>query len=358
MMRIGRRAPTLGALLWLCGAHAATPPTPEQLERVVFESLMISPDLEKSRLGARMMAEQFSKDDAWCDYVAERLLKQPDPPDDIGEDAVAWWVKTLRDDCSSRYRRALTLARPRFTREKIVRHLNEAFERPFDKSVAQYAEGGVDLLAFQIDVEQRMTEMQRTTSRNGAYATRVERRAVLGDVLAAAGIPRDLSSLTLRYSRWGHGTVLAAHYDGYAMLIFGRDGPRNQWLLADTYPELFPVSANYQGSRFDMAQFLACMRGLPFRDYIKIYGRTVRGDPEMIPVLAYRLRASAFPADDFELDALLIALKYIYASRHPDSVNLLRMVAAAPGDVIPRTANVYAGKLELRAARAQATAAQ
>jgi hypothetical protein len=352
-MRVGRVTCLLLALFLVRDLHAA-PVTPADLERVVFQSMMMSPDFERSRLGLRMFFLQFPQDDAACDYVAERLLKEPPPRDGVAADTIAWHVRTLNESCSPRYHDTLVLAQQRFTHKKIAEHIALALAKPADSSVPQYAEGGVDLLARQLDIEQQLSELQRA----GAHGLeRVTTGMLLGEVLELAGIPRDFSSLTLRVARWGHQTVLAAHYAGSGMLIFRRDFTRNRLVLADTFDEQFPVGETYKGSNFAMAQSIACMRALPFRDYVKIHGRTIRPDTQLMWVLANRMSATPFPADDFEEDGMLVSLEWIYTSRDAESLEMLRKVAASPGDKIPRTARAYADKLAAqRAARPEVVA--
>jgi hypothetical protein len=88
---------------------------------------------------------------------------------------------------------------------------------------------------------------------------------------------------------------------------------------------------SYKGSNFAVAQSIACMRALPFRDYVKT---TTPGDSLGYPIdvaLADRMSATPFPADDFEEDGMLVSLAWIYASRNPESLEMLRKVAAAAG---------------------------
>jgi hypothetical protein len=354
MRTIARVALATGALLFLCRAQAASL-TPVELERVVFQSMMMSPDAERARLGMRMFFLQFPNDAAACDFVAERLLKAPEPKDGVAADAIAWHVRNLSQSCSPRYHDTLVLAQKRFTHNKILEHLEVALAKPADGSVAQYAEGGVDLLARQLEVEQQMVEIQRSGKRNvRAVATGMP----LGEVLELAGLPTDFSSLTLRVARWGHSTVLAAHYGGSGMLIFRRDFARNRLVLADTFDEQYPVSETYRGSNFGTAQSIACLRALPFRDFVKGNNREIRADTQLLWALANRMSATPFPADDFEEDGMLVSLAWIYVSRNPESLAMLRKVAESPGDKVPKVAREYADKLAAQRAASPGAAAR
>jgi hypothetical protein len=334
----------------MCDANAATL-TATQLERVIFQSLMMSPDFEKSRLGVRALAEQFPNDDSVCDYVAERLLKEPDPTREIAVDAIAWYATTLGDSCSARYHDALSLARQRYTSEKVVKYLDLALARPADNSTPQYAEGGVDLLARRSEIEQQLRELEPGSA---SGISQVTQGMPFGEVIERAGVPRDFSSLTLRVARWGRSTVLVAHYGGSAMLIFRHDTTSNRWTLADSFPELSAVNENFKGTQFAVAQTLTCLRGLPFRDYIKINARTISRDPRLMWVLANRISATPFPADEFEQDAMLVAVEWMVRLRSDESLAMLKQIAAAPGDKVPKVAGEYVEKLERRAAKTQA----
>jgi len=335
------------------GGAVAASLAPVELERVVFQSMMMSPDPERVRLGLRMFFLQFPNDVAACDYVAERLLKEPPPKNGHAADTAAWFVRTLNESCPPRYHDTLVLAQQRLTHKKIAEHLEVALARPLDPAVPQYAEGGVDLLAQQIEVERQLNEIQRM---NAHGVKRVTTGMSLGEVLELAGIPQDFSSLTLRVARWGHSTVLAAHYGGSGMLIFRRDFDRNRLVLADSFDEQFPVKESYKGSNFAVAQSIACMRALPFRDYVKTHNRVIRSDTQLMWALADRMSATPFPADDFEEDGMLVSLAWIYASRNPESLEMLRKVAAAAGDKIPKVAREYADKLATRQATTEAAA--
>lgn len=354
MKRIGRLAPALGALLFLCGARAATL-APVELERVVFEAMMMSPDPERVRLGLRMFFLQFPNDQPACDYVAERLLKEPPPKNGVATDTLAWYVRTLNESCPPRYHDTLVLAQQRFTHKKIQEHIEVALAKPADSSVPQYAEGGVDLLALQLEVERKLVEIQRAGKHDvGGVSTGMP----LGEVIERAGLPRDYSSLTLRVARWGHQTVLAAHYDGSGMLIFRRDFDRNRLVLADTFDEQYPVGESYKGPNFAVAQSIACMRALPFRDYVKTHARVIRSETQLMWVLANRMSATPFPADDFEEDGMLVSLAWIYSWRDPESLEMLRKVADSPGDKIPKVAREYADKLAAQRAASPEAAAK
>ena len=111
-----------------------------------------------------------------------------------------------------------------------------------------------------------------------------------------------------------------------------------------------------KGSNFAVAQSIACMRALPFRDYVKTHNRVIRSDTQLMWALADRMSATPFPADDFEEDGMLVSLAWIYASRNPESLEMLRKVAAAAGDKIPKVAREYADKLATRQATTEAAA--
>lgn len=346
-MRFGRFTFLALALCVLCDVKAASR-TPEELERLVFQSMMMSPDLERSRLGLRMLFQQSPNDQAECDYVAERLLKMQPPKNAVETDSISWFVRTLNESCPPRYHDALTLARTRITHRKIVEHFDLALARTPDSSIPQYAEGGVDLLARQLEIEQQLNEIQRATAKGVPH---ISQGITLGEMVETAGLPQDFSSLTLRVARWGRQTVLVAHYGGTGMLIFRRDISRNRWTLADSYPELFPVSSGYQGSQFAIAQSVACLRGLAFFDYVKIHNIVLRQDHALTWVLAHRLSANPFPLDDYEEAGLRVSLDWIYNSPHADKLDMTRQVAAAPGDKLPKVAREYVLALEKRAAK-------
>ena len=111
------------------GGAVAASLAPVELERVVFQSMMMSPDPERVRLGLRMFFLQFPNDVAACDYVAERLLKEPPPKNGHAADTAAWYVRTLNESCPPRDRfsaAALSAAarrrsrRPRRDRKSVV----------------------------------------------------------------------------------------------------------------------------------------------------------------------------------------------------------------------------------------------
>ena len=352
MRGVARFALAPFALLLLGPTHAGSL-MPTQLERLAFQSLMMRTDLEDSRLGLRMLFQQFPADESACDYVAERLLKEPAPKNGEAADAIAWYVRILHESCPPRYHDVFVLAHQRYTQDKIVKFLDLALATPPNDSVPQYAEGSVDLLARQIDVEQQLMAAQR----GGAHGvSMVGTGMALGDVLAVAGMPRDFSSLDIRIARWGQASVLAVHYDGSSMMIFRRDATRNRWMLADRFPELYPVSASYQGAQFATAQSLACLRGLPFRDFIKSNGRAIREDPRLMWAVANRLSSTPVPADEYEEDGMIVGMKWIVVSRHPESLAMLKKIAASPGDKLPKLAGEYVEKLEVNAAKRAARA--
>ena len=66
----------------------------------------------------------------------------------------------------------------------------------------------------------------------------------------------------------------------------------------------------------------------------------------MLWALADRLTRVPFPADRYEEDGMLLGIKLIVLSRHPDSLKMLQQIGAAPGDDIPEEARAYARKVE------------
>jgi len=334
------------ALFFLSDVKAASL-SAEQIERAVFLHMTLSPDYEKSRLGVRILGQQFPNEDSLCDYVAERLLKEPIAPRGVAVDAISWYVNTLRDSCSTRYRDTLTLARQRYTDEKIIKYLDLALATPVTASVEQYKEGGVDLLSRQMELEQQLIELKRT---GGSNLSGVVLGMPFGEVLQRAGVPQDLSSLTLRIARYGRADVLVAHYAGSGMLMFRRDPTGGKWLLADTFDEIYPVSETYKGPQFAVAQSLACLHGESFREYVKTHGRAIRQDVGLTWALTNRLSKTPFPADRYEEDGMLVGLKLIVTSRHPEKLDMLKQIGAAPGDKVPEAARAYVTKLEGRTA--------
>ncbi|HTU64939.1 MAG TPA: hypothetical protein VMF52_03225 [Steroidobacteraceae bacterium] len=343
MKRIACLALVLGALVSLPGAAAPAAPTPSDLERSVFLSMLLDPDYAKSRLGARILGQQFQQDDFVCDHIAEKLLKEPAvPANGTVLDAIQWYIVTIRESCSGRYHDVLTQSRRRFTHEKLLKHIDAALAVPVDTSVTQYKEGGVDLLSRQIDLMQELGALRQSS----ASARGMAPGSTFGEVLERAGYPQDLTQLNYRVARYGRSNALVAHYRNGGMLIFRRDYARRHWVLGETLDELAPVSETYKGKDFGIAQSVACLRGTMFRGYIKGQGRRIRADNGLLWSLANRLTRVPFPSDKFEEDGMLVGVKLITTSRDPEALTMLRQIGAAPGDDIPEEARAYARKLE------------
>jgi hypothetical protein len=324
--------------------------SPSELERSVFLLMALDPDYAKSRLGARILGQQFVRDDAVCDVIAERLLKEPPvPANAVAADAIQWYVVAIREACYGRYHDTLTIARQRFTHPKILKHIDAALAVPVDISVAQYKEGGVDLLTQQIDLMQQLGTLRGSS----ASARGMTLGSTFGDVLDRAGLPQDLEQLSYIIARYGHTNALVAHYRNAGMLIFRRDYVRKHWVLGETLDELAPVSATYEGTQFGIAQTIACMRGRMFREYIKRHGRKIRRDSGLLWTLANRLTRVPFPSDRYEEDGMLVGVKLIAGSRDPEALQMLRQIGAAPGEDIPAEARAYARKLERNALPAE-----
>ena len=334
----------LASSVFLSHAKAASPaPTPAELERDVFLSMTLDPDNEKSRIGVRILGQEFPNDDSLCDYIAERLLQAPAVPADYNAlDATQWYIVTIRDKCSGRYHDTLTTLRQKFTHEKLLKHIDAALAKPADSSVPQYQEGGVDLLSKQIELLQVLGDLHKSS----ASARGMPEGVTFGEVLERAGLPQDLNQLNYRIARYGRSNALAAYYRNAGMLIFRRDYHRNRWVLGETLDELAPVSEAYQGKDFGVAQALVCLRGEIFREYIKRHGRQIRRDSGLLSSLANRLTRVPFPSDRYEADGMLIGVKLITVSGNPDALKMLKQIGAAPGDDIPAEARAYAGKLE------------
>jgi hypothetical protein len=342
MKHTGPLALAACSILAAAGARAESL-TAEQLERSAFLSLALSQDFKDARLGVRILGQQYPYDDSHCDFVAERLLKDAKLADEqnaMAIDSIAWYVVTLRDFCSRRYREALTIARQRYANPKIVKNLDIALAAQ-DGDVEQYQEGGVDLVARRNELKGQFAALERP----GADVSGIAPGTPLGEVLARAGMPRALSSITLRVGRFGQAEALAAHYAGSALLVFRRDGTPLRWLFVDAFDELYPVDESYQGERFGVAQALASLRGEMFRGYVKDEILTIRGDSTLMWALTHRLSKLPFPSDRFEEDGMLVGLELIKDSRHRESPAMLKEVGAAPGGKIPRTARSYARAL-------------
>jgi hypothetical protein len=321
--------------------------TGTQIERAAVLSMALDPDYAKSRLGVRMLGFLFAQDDVACDAIAEKLLNS-NPSNHLTADAMTWYVKTLRDACAPRYHDALVLVRERSAVKKLNEHIDAALAAQ-DPTAPQYRADSVDLLALQIDLMQQLAGVKGSP----AAARAMPLGATLGAVLQKGGMPRDLAEVTIQVARWGHQDMLAAHYDG-GMLVFSRSVPARQWLLVETLRELLSVREIYDGSRFDIAQGLACLRGFDFRSYVKMRARDIRDDGGLLWVLTRRMSRIPAPTDPFEEDGMLVGVKLIAVSRHPDAVRMLREIGAAPGDRVPTLARAYAEKLGRRATQAGA----
>jgi hypothetical protein len=328
----------------VCNANAAASRfTPSEIERAAFLSLALDPDYVKSKLGVRILGQEFPGDDAICDVIAERLLKEPPAPADRAAfDAYQWYVVIIRDKCSGRYHDTLTTVRERVTNEKLLKHVDVALAAPVDFTVPQYKEGGVDLLDKQIDVMQ----MLGTLPNASASARGTPEGTTFGEVLERAGFPQELTQMNFRIARYGRSNAMVANYRNGGMLIFRRDFTRNRWVVGEALEELGPVSEKYQGANFGVAQAVASLRGTMFRGYIKGNARKIRADPGILWALADRLTRVPFPSDRYEEDGMLLGIKLIVLSRHPDSLEMLQQIGAAPGDDIPAEARAYARKVE------------
>ena len=333
-----------GVFAFLSNARAApAAPTASELERAAFLSMALDPDHEKSRLGVRILGQEFPNDDSLCDFIAERLLKEPPVPANRDAlDAIQWYIVTIRDKCTGRYHDTLTIMRQRVTHERLLKHIDTALAAPVDVAVAQYQEGGVDLLSKQIELMEMLAGLRNSS----ASARGVAPGATFGEVLERAGYPQDLKQINYRIARYGRSNALVAHYRNAGMLIFRRDYTRNRWVLGETLDELAPVSQTYQGKDFGVAQSVACLRGEMFRGYIKSHSRQVRGDTGLLWSLANRLTRVPFPSDRYEEDGMLIGVKLITTSRNPEALQMLRQIGAAPGGDVTEAARAYAGKLE------------
>jgi len=332
-----------GLALALCALLSskidAAAPTGAQLERTVLLSMTLSHDYEESTLGVRILAQRFPSDDALCDVVAERLLKEPEPRGPAVE-AVEWYVITLRDSCSARYRDTLALARQRFKNAAVLKRLDIAPVKPADPAVRQYAEDEVDVLAREAELQRQMS----AASRGGGSARFVRPGASLATVLDVAGAPTGMSALI--------GSTLAVHYRGSGILIFHGDRA-HAWTLGEIFPELFPLSDSLTGTRFEVAQSLASLRRKPIRLYIKVHTAEIRRDPELMWVLANRLSHNGTPTDRYEEDGLLVGLEIIVKSGHPDTIAMLKQIGAAPGDKVPEDARSFAARLEREAGQSK-----
>jgi hypothetical protein len=135
----------------------------DEIERAIFLSMALSQDYEKSLLGVRILDQRFPNDDPVCDVVAERLLKEPSAQSGEAVDAVVWYVASLTRYCrTARYRDALTLARQRQTHEKVVKYLDIPLSTPPAEPVEQYAEGGIDLLLREAQIQQQLKALEGT----------------------------------------------------------------------------------------------------------------------------------------------------------------------------------------------------
>lgn len=310
--------------------RAQVPPLEgETLEHAIILSMILSQDDDRSIVGVRLLAQLDPFDDAACDYVAERLLKDSAVPRAATRDAVVWYVIALRDSCSARYRNALALARQRYTDAEIVQHLDVAPARPADPAARQYAEDDVDLLLRESGL-QRQLRAQAAEFRPAVY---LPDGMALGPVLQQAGAPDALSAVIVN--------TLVLHYRNGGMLTFRRDRETRDWRLWRTDVEVFPVSESIRGPKFELAHELACLRGKRFRVFVKVHEAEIRQDPALLWVLATRLARNLTPVDRQEEDGLLVALKTILNSGNPDARAMLQQIAAAPGDVVPATARSY-----------------
>lgn len=322
--------------LFLSDARAAAA-SAGGLERTVLLSMTLSHDYEESTLGVRILAQRFPYDDAACDVLAERLLKEPTDPRGDAVTAISWYVITLRDSCSARYRNALALAHQRQTNADILKQLDIPPVKAADPAVKQYAEDEVDLLAREAELQRQMS----AAARGGGSARFVRPGASLATVLEVAGAPQGMSALI--------GSTLALHYRGSGILIFHGDRATHVWTLGEVFPELFAVGDSFQGTRFEVAQSLASLRRKPIRLYIKVHTNDIRRDPELMWVLANRLSSNGAPTDRYEEDGLLVGLEIIVKSGHPETIAMLKQIGAAPGDKVPEDARSFAAKLEKQA---------
>jgi hypothetical protein len=335
-----------GCAFFLLSTARAAVLAPSELERAVFLSMVLDTNYEKSRIGVRILSQRYPGNDELCDYVAEKLLKEPPSSSGAATDAISWYVRVLDESCRPRYRDTLTLVRQRQTNEKIVKYLDLALAKPASApAMEQYKEGAADLLSAQVELLEMLGARQQAKGAGAGFAP----GATLGEVLDRAGIPRELTSMTLRIAKYGRSTALAAHYDGTGLLMFRRQGAA-EWVLADVFDELFPVGDTYKGSQFSIAQSLSALRGQALRMFIKANARAIRRDRELLWALTRRVSVSPFPSDKFEADGLQVGFKVIAGSRNPEVLAMLKMIAESPGDDAPPRARAYIEKFERQGA--------
>jgi hypothetical protein len=300
---------------------------------------VLSHNSEEATLGVRILAQRFPYDDALCDYVAERLLKEPEPGGAAAV-MVSWFVITVRDSCSARYRDVLALAHERFTNRAILKQLEIQPVQPANPSIKQYVEDEADLLAREAELQRDLASLSRSSS----SARFVRKGASLATVLEVAGAPQGMSALI--------GSTLAVHYRDAGVLIFHGDRA-HLWTLGEVFPELVPLPVSLTGTRFEVAQSLASLRRKPIRLYVKVHEDEIRKDSELMWVLANRIAHNGTPTDRYEEDGLLVALEVIVKSGNPDALAMLKQIGASPGEKVPEAARSYAARLEKDAERAK-----
>jgi hypothetical protein len=345
MKRILILVAACAALFGLSVAQAQMGPM-EQLERAVLTSMFLKKTPEESRFAARILGQRYRNDVALCDLVAERLLQPPASLNGEAVDTLAWYVITLRDNCSQRYRDVLTEARARYPHEKITKHVDLALAVPMSESVEQYKAGSVNLVTFEADLNEYLASVDQAAKspRGASIGTQ------FGRVLQTGGIPRDLTAITVRVARWGRATYLTAHYDGAGMFLF-RKSADNEWTLADSLDEVYPVGKDFKGENFGLAQALVCLRGETFREFVKMNTRDIKNDRAALWAIAHRLSRTPFPTDRYEEDGMLVAVELIVRFGGDEAPAMLELIGNSPGTRIPETARAYARKLEIRKSR-------
>ncbi len=304
--------------------HAAS-----SLEQDFYHGLLLHPEADQLRFGAKAVASTKESDPEVLDVVAQRLWEEAPKVNERTRDAVSWLARVLGESRQARYRELLGAVQTRSADRKLQRHVQEAMRQMSPAAIEQFVPDSVDLQALR---EQVLARQQAERERIGRPDLQgLKPGAGLHEVLAAWGPPDAVD--TTRATVDVPGPFPTLYQYTVQLMYFGTGAVRlddkHQWRLLHTVHSLQQTSQRYEGSDALVAHNLM----LPGNDALRIQliqlaKHRKQFEPALLEVMAARLWLGRNAISSQEADAMAYLVRFLSVHGQGRYRHLLQTLAS------------------------------
>ena len=338
--------------LLACIPSLALADSQQDLNRYIYNSLLLSDQPEEIRMAARAAGRASLDDVAILDTMAANLWRYRYlHKDKLVVDTLSWLAKDLGLSGNPRYRTLLLQCRNEFSgNEKLLNYIDEALEKLPAHDIPGEQSFDIEKFDF-VKVAESLKTLQAQYPATGTPVTDIPATTSLREALSKLGLPAAIDASIRResamhFASWD-ASYLRIWYPNSGGIRFTyekEDGAG--WQALDHWPILTSHPIRYTGKDWGLAYALWTTDRVLLRETAQRLYRSRVSNTEVLDVIADRLWLSMEMPDPAFSDAYAWLIKVLELSQKFRYKLLLReLIAKSPDKKVVRYAEDAVNKV-------------